>query len=604
MDNRNKNTNRSNSRNSNHSGGNGSGRNAGAGKANRTTSAAGAKSTSGTGNTNRNGSSVSRNAGYSSSRTASSSRVSSGSKSSNGSRVSNGSKSSNGTRPSSGSRPSTASRQSSAAMSARRKRKKRERILRNVGLVLSSILLVITIAFIVMMNIVDLLPPSYELLIATLLVLIVAFTFVTQRWVSIGIVTKVLSVILSITLVVGCVYLDATHKALKKMSDDNTVTSIVGVYVLADNQAEKITDLDGKTCGKLTSLDKENTDKLVEHIKTDAKISLSYKNYDGIAQLVEALYKKEVEAVIFNGSYLGILQDISEYSNFESKTRCIYTKEYKTQINNNGQQSNEDHIITMYISGIDTRTGDVKSNSNSDVNILCIANLKTHQILLINTPRDYFIPTSVSNGEKDKLTHAGVYGVDCSVDTLELLYDMEIDYYFKVNFTGFIDIIDQLGGITVRSEFDFVTTHGGDHIVVGDNYLTGKQALGFVRERYAFALGDRQRGKNTMTVIKAVINKMASSALLTNYTGVLESISDSMVTNMSYEKIGELAKMQINSMPSWDVQQYSVNGTGATKSTFSYKPPVYVMIPDQETVDQAKTYIKALCSDQTIKVEQ
>ena len=493
---------------------------------------------------------------------------------------------------------------SSHSKMSKKKRKKRNRILRNVGLIISFILLIITIVFIVHMHRVELLPMSYEILISALLLLVVAFIFITQRWVGPGIFTKILAVLLSVVLVIGSVYLDATYKALKKMTNTTTVTSVVGVYVLKSSNTDDILALDGMNCGRLSTLDKENTEKMVAHIKSDAKISLNYKNYDGIAQLVEALYSGEVKSIIFNDSYLGILQDMDEYRDFESKTKCIYTQEYKTVIQNKEPEvNNEDHIITMYISGIDTRTGDVNSNSNSDVNIMCIANLKTHQILLVNTPRDYYIPTSVSNGAKDKLTHAGVYGVDCSMSTLELLYDVELDYYFKVNFKGFIQIVDQLGGITVHSDYDFVTHHGGDHIKVGNNYLTGKQALGFVRERYAFATGDNQRGKNTMAVIKALVTKMASSSMLANYTNVLESISDSMVTNMPYEKIGDIAKMQLNGMPSWDVQQFSVEGTGATKSTYSYKPPTYVMIPKQETVDQAKSYIKAICSDEIISTQ-
>ncbi len=487
---------------------------------------------------------------------------------------------------------------------ARKKRKRRNRILRNVGLVMSLVLFVITIVFIWFMHKVDLLPTEFEILISALLILIVAFIAITQRWVGMGVFTKILAVVMSVVLVIGSVYMDATHKAIKKMSNETTIKSVVGVYVLKDSGIEDILALDKARCGRLTSLDEENTRKMIDHIQADSHISLSYKGYDGIAEMVQGLYSKDIKCMIFNSSYMGILSEMEEFKNFESDTKCIYTQEYTTQIvQKEPTESTKDHIITMYISGIDTRTGDVNSNSNSDVNILCIANLKTHQILLINTPRDYYIPTSVSNGAKDKLTHAGVYGVDCSMDTLELLYDTNIDYYFKVNFTGFISIVDQLGGITVHSDYDFVTTHGGDHIVVGKNYLTGKQALGFVRERYAFATGDNQRGKNTMTVIKALVTKMASSAMLANYTNVLDSISDCMVTNMSYEKIGEIAKQQLNGMPSWDVQQFSVEGSGATKSTYSYKPPTYVMIPKYETVDQAKAYIKAISNDEVVKVQ-
>lgn len=474
------------------------------------------------------------------------------------------------------------------------------------GICIAVVFLVIAVVFMVMVHKLGMVPATYELLAVALLMLIGLLTLLTQRWRVPGIITKIIALLMSVVLVVGCVYVNATYSALKKMSGDNTVSTTVRLYVLSDSGIDSIDMLSEKKVGKLASIDAENTQKLINHIEEDARIALDYVDYDGFAELIDALFNKEVSAIILNESYTGVLSEIPGYADFEARTKSIYDQNYVTVIETEpvkDEVADEDNVISFYISGIDTRTGGVNSNSNSDVNILCFVNLKTHQVLLLNTPRDFYVPTSVSNGELDKLTHAGCYGINCSVKTLEMLYDVNIDYYIKVNFTGFVDIINKLGGVEVYSEYAFKSSHSGEYIQKGMNYFTGEQALAFARERYAFGSGDRQRGKNQMAVIEALIKKMASSALLANYSSILDSVSSSVATNMPYEKIGELAQMQLNEMPTWDVVQYSANGSGDTKSTFSYKPKVYVMIPDQTTVNNAKSYIAAMHNDEIISVK-
>lgn len=257
----------------------------------------------------------------------------------------------------------------------------------------------------------------------------------------------------------------------------------------------------------------------------------------------------------------------------------------------------------IYLSGIDV-AGSISTTSRSDVNIIAVVNPVTYQILLLSTPRDYYVPTTVSGGVRDKLTHAGRYGVDCSMGTLDMLYDININYYFKVNFTGFTEVIDALGGITVHSDYDFVTTHGGDHITVGDNYLNGKEALGFARERYAFADGDRQRGRNQMAVITAVINKMASSAILNNYSGLMSGLEGSFETSLSAGDISSLVKLQLDKMPSWNVVSYSVNGPGDHQTTYSApRFKAWVMQPNETYIQNAKVLINQVMSGEVINTD-
>ena len=229
---------------------------------------------------------------------------------------------------------------------------------------------------------------------------------------------------------------------------------------------------------------------------------------------------------------------------------------------------------------------------------------------MINTPRDYYIPLSISEGSHDKLTHSGAYGVDVTIDTLEMLYNVNIDYYVKINFDGFMDIIDELGGIRVYSDYDF-TGYDSDvvnmtyHFNQGYNDLNGKQALIFARERHAFIDGDRQRGKNQMAVIEGIINKAMSTELLKNYTSIMDKVSDSVVTSMSYDEIAELVKFQLSESAKWEILKYSVTGTDANSTTFSTgSEEVYVMIPDEASVDKAKQYLEDIYAGKIIVIEE
>jgi len=293
----------------------------------------------------------------------------------------------------------------------KKKSKKSSRGLLIAGIIIGAIQLIISAAFIFMGNMVGILPATYEILVGILLLLFVALTFDTQRWKTVGILTKILSVLLSIILLVGCVFLGVTHDAISQISGKNTTTSTLCIYVMADSGYSDIKSLDGTECGKTTLLDKEHTQNFMNTISQKEKINLKYKDYLGIIQLVEALYSGEVKSVIFNKSYLGILAELDTYKDFTARTRCIYTEDYVTRIETDAKEEQtgiptvDDNVLAIYISGIDTFDGPVTAKANSDVNILCLVNTKTHQLFMINTPRDYYIPLSISNGVKDNLTH-------------------------------------------------------------------------------------------------------------------------------------------------------------------------------------------------------
>ena len=255
--------------------------------------------------------------------------------------------------------------------------------------------------------------------------------------------------------------------------------------------------------------------------------------------------------------------------------------------------------FVIYLSGVDTR-GELTENARSDVNILAAVNPVTKRVALINTPRDYYVDLAGTDS-KDKLTHAGLYGVETSMATLGNLYGVNVDHYIRINFAGFISIIDALGGVDVYSDQAFTSVGSPGYydpttFVEGWNHLDGKAALAFARERHAFASGDIQRGINQMKVIDAMMNKIKSPTVLMSFSKLMDAVSDCFVTSLSQEQISALVRMQLASLSDWDIQSYTVTGTGGKSSQcYSAKgQSLYVMKPDENSVNQAKELIASV----------
>ena len=462
---------------------------------------------------------------------------------------------------------------------------------------------IITLLFLYFLAKLDVLPQKYFFLAVGVLVILCILNVVLQFKKIPGIIMMVIGI--SIGLGIACAYIAKTTDVMDKVTGSDEQIDKMVVYVLADDEAKSLGDAADYTYGILSSRGREATDKTIEEISKTINKEIATKEYDDFFSMIDGLYSGDVKAIILNEAYIDVIIETEGYEDFKDKVKELLMTEVKSKVewydkDDTGIKLNSD-VFTLYISGIDTY-GSVATTSRSDVNIIAVVNTKTKQILLVSTPRDYYVPLSISNGVKDKLTHAGIYGINCSKDTLSMIYDLEIQYYFRLNFDGFIKIIDELGGVTVHSDYAFTTRHYNVDIKVGDNRLNGEQALGFARERYALSDGDRQRGRDQMEVIKAVINEMASSKMLYNYTDIMDAISDCFQTSMPKDMIQSLVKMQINDMKKWNVVSYSVDGTGTRASTFSIpgRNNLWVMIPDENTINHAKELIQQVIDGKVI----
>lgn len=323
--------------------------------------------------------------------------------------------------------------------------------------------------------------------------------------------------------------------------------------------------------------------------RVDRLTKVDFKSYDNITNQVVSLETNESNMLVLSSSSIDLIKD--SYSDFYQNIEVLATFKIKASQAKNTSKVDVLNSFIVYISGIDSY-GAINTVSRSDVNILAIVNPKAHKILLVNTPRDYYVQLHGTTGFKDKLTHAGTYGIDMSIATLEDLYGVNIDYFVRVNFSSLVDIVDKLGGVSVSSNYTF--SSNGCSFTRGTNNLNGKQALAFSRARYNFASGDRTRGENQQLVIEAIINKLNSPSTLLNYQSILASIQPAIQTDIDSGDITKLAKNQLEAMAKWTVESTAVDGSDSRNYTYSMgNIKLYVMEPNQVSIDTAKAKIKA-----------
>lgn len=465
-------------------------------------------------------------------------------------------------------------------------------------LIISIIMLILSIICFFYINNLNVLPFKYSLLLIAILFIfnfIATILFFSKKKIkfSIGIILYIIIVSISI---VGIKYVGNTIKFLEKgFNNDKVELTTYNIMVLNDSNYQKLEDLNNTTMGYL-SLELNDTD----YLKTvKKKVNVELKQLD-VYKLYKDLIDKKIDSIVINDGYITLIEE--EYPDFTNITRILDTVEVEVKKEVNNKKIDKLKPINIYLSGTDSRSSNISSNGTSDVNIVLTINPHTHTILLTNIPRDYYVQLHGTTGLKDKLTHAGFYGVDMSRQTIEDLMDIEIDYSVKVGFNSVIKLVDLVGGVDIYSEISFYS-HCGDggakrtQVKKGWNHFNGAQALSFARERYAYEDGDRQRGRNQQDVIKAIFNKIISDkSILLKYDTLLSSFSELYRTDIPREFVTLLIKEQLNNMSSWTFETQSVDGYGAAGSTYSMPgyDNLYVMIPYEESITNAKIKIDSV----------
>lgn len=363
------------------------------------------------------------------------------------------------------------------------------------------------------------------------------------------------------------------------------------IYVLNDSKYSSVRDLDKAVLGIFDN----KSDTLEDALKLLKKETTFKKEitYDDIEEMLKDGIDEKIDAIYITTS---ILENVREqYSDLFYNFKAIgdITVSTKQTVKKRDIDVTKEPFV-VYISGIDTY-GSIGTVSRSDVNILVAVNPKTEKVLLINTPRDYYVKLHTKKAF-DKLTHAGIYGVEESMDTLADLYATDVDFYLKVNFSSLIKIVDALGGITVDSKFNF--SYDGFDFKKGENKLNGAGALAFSRYRKTLPEGDISRGENQEAVIEAIFKKISNPSVISKYSKVLDTLGKSFVTNMDEEDIYSLAKFQLNKSPKWSIDSQNAYGSNGYETTYSMgKTKLYVMIPDEKSVSEVKQRLNDLLSE-------
>lgn len=415
------------------------------------------------------------------------------------------------------------------------------------------------------------------------------------RWICL-----VLALLASVFCIVGYHYSQSVVSFVENITGARYETETYSVYVMKDSGYKELDYLKRQSIGYLsTNPHRAETESQLQRV-----VSHKTQEFESIGEMVSALYDSSVSAVVMNNSYLDMLAETEV--DFEEKTRVLYTFEVRSDVADVPKEVDiKTEPFVMLISGSDSRVG-LEEVARSDVNMLAVVNPKEHKILLVSIPRDYYVQLHGTTGTKDKLTHAGVYGIEMSRKTIEDLFDIDINYTTKVSFGTVVSVVDALGGIEIDSDRAFTAyTNKSCQIQQGVQTLDSACALAYARERYAYESGDRHRVQNQQDVTEAILKKLSDPRYLAKYPKILKSAEGSFETSMSYDMITDFAKTQLASLHPWTIEKISVDGTGAMLPTYSMGAQnLYVMIPDQSTVDAAKAKIQEYLSVSEPEAEQ
>ena len=421
--------------------------------------------------------------------------------------------------------------------------------------------------------------------------------------------TSFLSILMIIVEVFISIYLIFSLDFINNIFDNNKYSEIYGVYIVKDKY-KKIDALNNKTIGIY------NKDEYIDNALDSLNNKIKYKTnkYDYIDDAIADIYDGKLDALVINESLVELYKEEKEFNLYKLSEIKLNIKKDSVYKDVNVKKE----AFTVYLSGIDT-SGKVVSSARSDVNILAVVNPKQGKVLIVSTPRDYYV-TLASKNAKDKLTHAGIYGIDESALTLGKLYDVDVNYYARINFTSFVSLIDTLGGINVNVEkpdyrYNLNIDCGsgyvceqdskrefGDKIVkfkYGNQVLNGEQALAYARNRHQYAGGDNARQVHQGQVLEGITEKLMSKSILTKYNQILKSLSSGIKTNIDKDSISKLVTKQLKDNTSWSIESVVAKGTDSYNYAYSTgKTKVYVMEPDEESINSIKNKIKDVISNE------
>lgn len=489
--------------------------------------------------------------------------------------------------------------------------------------VISIISILLAIALIIKVIKIDILPLNFEITILGAVLLLTLILFIFYNFTSHSKIARVFGgfmiIVVTLSYGLGYFYLYKTAGMLSTISTSSSgsgtklgslsdeMTNNVSVIVMKSSNYSSLKDLSGKKIGTTSELDTKSTEKCLTDIKKS--IDFDQEDYPNYNQEMTDLYDGRIDGVILDESSRGIVYE--QFLNISQVTKVVHTTSYKAPrehaiVDSKHPVDVTKDPFTIYFSGNDS-FGDIQKTSRTDSNMLVTVNPKTHRILMTSIPRDYYVPVACAedaadgclDGQKDKLTHTGLYGVQTTINTIEDFMDVDINYYVRVNFSSLTNIVDAIGGVDVTvgkglavDQFYTDDTIGG--VVEGENHLDGQKALAYARERYAYEDGDLQRVKNQQQVLKAIIKKVKSPSMLLKYASLIDAIGSAIETNMPSSSITNFVKFQLASNSSWKFESYPMVGDTGMEFSPSLGDTASVTYQDRGSIETAHDKIEAI----------
>lgn len=429
-----------------------------------------------------------------------------------------------------------------------------------------------------------------------LILFVINLTFLVLRKKT-GLVMNIVCLIIVILVIVAGVvamrYTGAFNSFLGRITDDRKELKEYSVLVLENSEIKEVQELRARSAGFLST--DTTAEQAEEVLKQQVGVNTSV--YGDVDIMSEMMSGGLLDAMVLESSRMEAMKE-DAVSLFNDK-RVIYT--FTIELVGTDDDSAIKKEVTkepflIYISGSDSRSG-IKTTARSDVNILAAVNPQTGKILLVSIPRDTYVQLHGTTGLKDKLTHAGLYGIEMSKTTIEDLLGVNIDYTIKVGFDAVVRVVDELNGIEIDS--DVAMTLGAFNgkqctYIKGRQWVDGDCALRFARERKTYGTGDIHRGENQQQVISAIITKMSSSKdYFLKLPELLDAAADLFETSLSKEEITEFIRMQLANQTKWQTESMTVNGVADMQPTYSMGAnlPLYVMYPNEDSIKEAQTKI-------------
>lgn len=337
----------------------------------------------------------------------------------------------------------------------------------------------------------------------------------------------------------------------------NSQTYSASIVANINSGFNSIEDIDSAKIGILSDKDSVDGYQIPQEIISDNNLTNELIEYNNYLDLINDLLHEKIDLIFLPTNYSILFANVEGLNDLNTKTKIIFTKDKNIKVEKTLNTKNLDQPFTALIMGVDSENEEIKGSSfNGDSLILITFNPKTLNSTMLSIPRDTYTSISCFAGQKkNKITHAAWYGESCMMKTIEKMFDIDIDYFVKINFKGVVKIVDSLGGIDVDVPFSFCEQNsnrefGNNTVYVKQGFqtLNGEQALALARNRHpwteycskewtSYSSNDFVRGQNQQLVIQAMANKLKNVSSVDTFYEMLNSISQSMETNMSTENI-------------------------------------------------------------------